>query len=268
MSTNNERSAVARLGTESLRKTKDGLRKEHQNPSSSWLQHSKSRAGSRGHPTPRQCQATTQRVECTPFNKERDSHASTRSKQRYNRWDGLHGHQRSTGRHWEKSRDQSRPYESQWKRSWNQPSSVVNSRRKSSSVEDHLKEIDHVLDQLMTAGAKIALHKGQWCKTKVNYVELLVGRKSIEPQSNRTQTIQSIKTPTNVSELRSFLWVCNYSQQFMENYIDIARPLTSLLCLDGRPGHRNGPAQTAPVLCSVPCLPRPRKIILSGCWIL
>ncbi len=72
-------------------------------------------------------------------------------------------------------------------------------------MEDHLKEIDHVLDQLMTAGAKIALHKGQWCKTKVNYVELLVGRKSIEPQSNRTQTIQSIKTPTNVSELRSFL---------------------------------------------------------------
>ncbi len=41
---------------------------------------------------------------------------------------------------------------------------------KSSSVEDHLKEIDHVLNQLTTAGAKIALHKGQWCKTKVNYV--------------------------------------------------------------------------------------------------
>ncbi len=61
---------------------------------------------------------------------------------------------------------------------------------KSSSVEDHLKEIDHVLNQLTTAGAKIALHKGQWCKTKVNYVGLLVGR-SIEPQSNRTQAIKS-----------------------------------------------------------------------------
>ncbi len=31
---------------------------------------------------------------------------------------------------------------------------------KSSSVEDHLKEIDHVLNQLTTTGAKIALHKG------------------------------------------------------------------------------------------------------------
>ncbi len=55
------------------------------------------------------------------------------------------------------------------------------------SVEDHIKEIDHVLNQLTTAGAKIALHKGQWCKTNVNYVRLLVGRNGIEPQSNRTQ---------------------------------------------------------------------------------
>ncbi len=103
---------------------------------------------------------------------------------------------------------------------------------KSSSVEDHLKEINHVLNQLTTAGAKIALHKGQWCKTKVNYVGLLVGRNGIEPQSNRTQAIQSIKTPTNISELRSFLGVCNYSRQFIENYADIVRPLTSLLKKD------------------------------------
>ncbi len=60
---------------------------------------------------------------------------------------------------------------------------------KSSSVEDHLKEIDHVLNQLTTAGAKIALHKGHWCKTKVNYVALLVGRNGIEAvTSSMTKT--------------------------------------------------------------------------------
>ncbi len=99
-------------------------------------------------------------------------------------------------------------------------------------MEDHLKEINHVLNQLTMAEAKIALHKGQWCKTKVNYVRLLIGRNGIEPQSNRTQAIQSIKMPTNISELRSFLGVCNYSRQFIENYADIARPLTSLLKKD------------------------------------
>ncbi|KAL0154442.1 hypothetical protein M9458_048705, partial [Cirrhinus mrigala] len=35
---------------------------------------------------------------------------------------------------------------------------------KTVNVADHLKEINHVLNQLTTAGAKIALHKGQWCK--------------------------------------------------------------------------------------------------------
>ncbi len=67
-----------------------------------------------------------------PSNNERDSHAGTRPKQRYDRWDGPRGHQHSPGRHWEKSWDQSKPHENHWERSWNQPSSVGNSRGKSS----------------------------------------------------------------------------------------------------------------------------------------
>ncbi len=135
---------------------------------------------------------------------------------------------------------------------------------KSLSVENHLKEIDHVLNQLTTAGAKIALHKGQWCKTKVNYVGLLVGRNDIEPQSNHTQAIQSIKTPTNVSELQSFLGVCNYSRQFIENYADFARPLTSLLKKDEpfvwTKAQDTAMSQLKQCRCSAPCAyPDPGK---------
>ncbi len=49
-----------------------------------------------------------------PSNRERDSHADTRPEQRYDRWDGLRGRQRSPGRHLEKSWDQARPHENQW----------------------------------------------------------------------------------------------------------------------------------------------------------
>ncbi len=144
---------------------------------------------------------------------------------------------------------------------------VDNVLMKSSFVEEHLKEIDHVLNQLTTAGAKIALHKGQWCKTKVNYVRLLVGRNGIEPQSNRAQAIQSIKTPTNVSELRSFLGVCNYSQQFIENYADISQPLISLLKKDEpfvwTKAQDTAMSQLKQSLCSAPCLayPDPGKLL-------
>ncbi len=67
-----------------------------------------------------------------PSNREGDSHAGTRPKQRYDRWDGPRGRQRSPRRHWDKSCDQARPHESQWERPWNQPSSLGNSREKSS----------------------------------------------------------------------------------------------------------------------------------------
>ncbi len=55
-----------------------------------------------------------------PSNRERYSHADTRPKPRYDRWDGPRGRQRSPGRHWDKS----------WDRSWNQPSSYGNSKGK------------------------------------------------------------------------------------------------------------------------------------------
>ncbi len=72
-------------------------------------------------------------------NKERDSHAGTRSKQRYERWDGPRGRQRSPGRHWEKTWDQSRPQENHWERSWNQPSSFGNSEEKLMGIQRKLQ---------------------------------------------------------------------------------------------------------------------------------
>ncbi len=65
-----------------------------------------------------------------PSNRERDSHAGTRPKQRYDRWDGPRGRQRSPGRHWDKSWDQARPHESPRDSSWNQPGSYGNSKGK------------------------------------------------------------------------------------------------------------------------------------------
>ncbi|KAL1246758.1 hypothetical protein QQF64_034306 [Cirrhinus molitorella] len=64
------------------------------------------------------------------YNKERDSQAGTRSKQRGNRWDGTRG-KRSPGRYWEKSWDQSRPQENRQERSWHSQTSSGGSRTNS-----------------------------------------------------------------------------------------------------------------------------------------
>lgn len=134
---------------------------------------------------------------------------------------------------------------------------------RSCTFEAHLEEIRHVLNQLAAAGAKLALKKGQWCRTKVNYVGLTVGAEGIEPQADRIQAIRDIKAPTDVSELRSFLGVCNYSRQFIEEYAETAKPLTELLRKD-KPFDWTGAQQQAFLhmkdkLCSAPCLAYPDK---------
>uniref|UniRef100_W5N3N1 Gypsy retrotransposon integrase-like protein 1 n=1 Tax=Lepisosteus oculatus TaxID=7918 RepID=W5N3N1_LEPOC len=98
---------------------------------------------------------------------------------------------------------------------------------------------------------------------QVEYVGLLVGAQGIQPQSSRVQAIQNMKSPTKLSELRSFLGVCNYSRQFIEDYAEIARPLHKLLQKDVH--FEWGPSQEQAVmelkrrLGSVPCLAYPDK---------
>ncbi|KAJ8369342.1 hypothetical protein SKAU_G00093700 [Synaphobranchus kaupii] len=127
--------------------------------------------------------------------------------------------------------------------------------------------------------AKPSLTKGQWCQSKVEYVGLLVGANGVESQSSRIQAIQNIKAPTNVSELRGFLGICNYSRQFIENYAEISRPLTELLQKDKDfvwgAAQERAAQELKHRLCTVPCLAYPDKDrdassehegIKGGCW--
>lgn len=136
---------------------------------------------------------------------------------------------------------------------------------RSTTFNVHLDEIDHALSQLTTAGAKLSLLMGQWCRTKVNDVGLLVGQDGLEPQLSRVQGIQNIKAPSSVYELRSFLGVRNYSRQFIEHFADIARPLTELLKKDvpfaWTETQDKAMQELKRLLCSAPCLayPDPNK---------
>ena len=92
---------------------------------------------------------------------------------------------------------------------------------------------------------------------------LTVGADGIEPQSGRLQAIRDIAAPTNMSKLRSFLGFCNYSRQFVEDYAEIARPLTELLWKD-KPFEWKEPQGQSfqwmkEKLCSAPCLAYPDK---------
>ncbi len=97
MSTNDEHSAVARLGAKGLLQTKDGLRKEHKNPKQ-FLISTRNTMKLAREGTQRQDSAKPPHREwnALPSNRERDSHADTRPEQSNDRWDEPRGRQQLT----------------------------------------------------------------------------------------------------------------------------------------------------------------------------
>lgn len=100
-----------------------------------------------------------------------------------------------------------------------------------------------MLDQLSCAGTKLAITKGQWFHTKVVYVGLTVG---------------ADESQEDLSHPRQVIGVCNYSQQFTEDYTVITRPLTGLLGKDKHfewgENHEQSFCQNKEKLCSAPSL--------------
>lgn len=103
---------------------------------------------------------------------------------------------------------------------------------KDSSWEEHLESLQHTLEQLKEAGAKISIQKGQWARKRVDYLGLQVGTEGMLPQTKRLEALLALKSPTTVTTLRSFLGICNYLRQFVDDYAGIVRPLVKLLQKD------------------------------------
>ena len=58
---------------------------------------------------------------------------------------------------------------------------------------------------------------------------IIISAKGLKPQPDKVRAIKSIKPPSNVRELQSFLGLMNYYRKFIENLSEISRPLTLLL---------------------------------------
>jgi hypothetical protein len=61
----------------------------------------------------------------------------------------------------------------------------------------------------------------------------MVSAKGIAPVPGYVQVIKDWPMPTNRSEVRTFLGKTGYYRRFMENYAEIAGPLTDILKQDG-----------------------------------
>jgi hypothetical protein len=97
------------------------------------------------------------------------------------------------------------------------------------SLEDHLEKLEEVLRQLCNAGLKVNAAKLTFCALEIEYMDYVLTRDGIKPQSNKVQAILAIKSPTGVKQLRHFLGMVQYYRDLWARRSDMLTPLTSLV---------------------------------------
>ena len=85
-----------------------------------------------------------------------------------------------------------------------------------------------VFDRLRKAGLKLKAKKCNLFKRKVHFLGHIVTPEGISCEPDKVAAVREWTTPKNVSEIRSFLGLCNYYRKYVKSYAKIAGPLTDL----------------------------------------
>ncbi|UYV69193.1 K02A2.6-like [Cordylochernes scorpioides] len=76
---------------------------------------------------------------------------------------------------------------------------------------------------------KLKREKCEFLRREIQYLGHLMKEDGIRPLEDKIQGLQKTKSPTNVSELRSFLGLVNYYGKFIPNLPELLEPLHKLL---------------------------------------
>ena len=98
-----------------------------------------------------------------------------------------------------------------------------------STMEEHLQNLDHVLQILETAGLRLNKDKCKFLLPKVEYLGHVIDASGLHPTQEKVKAIQEAPEPKNLMELRSFLGMINYYSRFLPNLSHRLAPLYNLL---------------------------------------
>ncbi|UYV63174.1 K02A2.6-like, partial [Cordylochernes scorpioides] len=97
------------------------------------------------------------------------------------------------------------------------------------SIEKHLALLKTIFARLAKYNIKLKKEKCLFLQKEIEYLGHLVTEEGIRPLDHKVQAIQKAKTPTNISELRSFLGLVNFYGKFIPNLPELLKPLHELL---------------------------------------
>ena len=99
----------------------------------------------------------------------------------------------------------------------------------SSTAEDHIHHLRSVFSRILDFGFKVRPEKCCFMLSSIRYLGSIVDSQGRRPDPEKIQAIISMPSPSNVSELQSFLGLINYYGHFVSNMHNLRVPLNALL---------------------------------------
>lgn len=99
----------------------------------------------------------------------------------------------------------------------------------SKSVDDHIRHVDEILSTLADAGVTLKINKCHFFQRQVEYLGHMVKPGQLEIDRTNVELLHQAQPPTNKTQLRSFLGLCNVYRRFIDDFAKLAHPLNKLL---------------------------------------
>ena len=93
------------------------------------------------------------------------------------------------------------------------------------SFDDHLCNLQQVLERLRQAGLKLQPHKCKFLQSQVTYLGHMVSAQGVSPDPEKTSKIKSWPVSQSSQEVQRFLGLANYYRRFIKDFATMAKPL-------------------------------------------
>ncbi|XP_064469988.1 uncharacterized protein K02A2.6-like [Ornithodoros turicata] len=99
------------------------------------------------------------------------------------------------------------------------------------SEQEHIRNLERVLQRLMERGVRIKRGKCEFLKTELQYLGHVINAEGVKPSKEKVEAVLRAPAPTDKQQLRSLLGVINFYGKFLPDLSSVLYPLHRLLKL-------------------------------------
>lgn len=99
----------------------------------------------------------------------------------------------------------------------------------SKSVDEHKINLERLLQRIDEFGFRLKFEKCKFFKSEITYLGQVIDKHGTKPEPDKIKAIQHLKTPENISEVRSLLGSINHYGKYVQNMRNLRKPLDDLL---------------------------------------